>query len=161
MISINIYVILLQMLSFSLLVYFLNKVLVAPLSTFLEKRETLISDDLKEASQNRQESENLVKEQRSILKQAHQEAKKVRENAEEAASKERTAILEDAQAKAKETVVNANKEISNNFVQAKKVLKSQVGALAIGLTGKLIQKNLDESSQEAVIKEFVETTPKQ
>jgi len=46
--------------------------------------------------------------------------------------------------------------VANNFVNAKKLLTAQVGNLAIGLTGKLIQKNLDSSAQENVIQEFVE-----
>ena len=156
MIEIRIYEILLQMLSFGLLVFLLNKVLVAPLTNFLDKRETLISDDLKEASQNRQESEDLAKEQRSILKQAQQEAKKIRGTAEEAALKERASIMAETEEKAKQTLDSANREIANNFVNAKKVLTAQVGNLAIGLTGKLIQKNLDSSAQENVIQEFVE-----
>lgn len=144
------------MLSFALLVYFLNKVLVAPLSAFIEKREATISDDLAEASENRLESESLVKEQRSILKQAHQEAKKIRDNAEQVAVSERDAILEAAELKAKEKLESANQEIASNFDQAKKILTSQIGSMAIDLTGKLIQKNLDADSQETVVQQFME-----
>jgi F-type H+-transporting ATPase subunit b len=154
-ISINIYVILMQMVNFCILLWLLNKYLVKPLSDFSEKRSKGIQQNIEAAEADKKESEKILTERKDHLRKAHQEAKQIRQDAEDATNKERTLVLQQAKNESEQLITNANKEITINYTNAKKVLKAQIGELAVNLSQKIIKKNIDEKSQETIIQDYI------
>lgn len=158
MISINPYVILMQIINFSILVFLLKKYLVAPLSAQIDSRAEKIQNNLKTASNKLENAESLEKERNEQLKNAYHEAKTIREKAQEAAQKEQDRVVGEAKKEAQRVLENSKKEIEAEFVSAEKLLKNQIGSLAIGLSSKIMKKNIDQGAQENLIKEFLSTS---
>jgi F-type H+-transporting ATPase subunit b len=159
MISINPYIILFQMINFGLLVWLLNRFALGPLLTFLEKREQSIKGALHEADASKIETQRLLNEHKALLKNAQQEAKDIRLQAEAAAKKEREIILSKAQEDSARVVENAKQEIEQSIIKAKTALKSEVGSLAITLSEKLLKKDISKQAQQDVLSDYL-ATPK-
>lgn len=155
MISINIYEILMQMTNFVLLIWLLNKFLLKPLGNTLNQRAELIQSNIDDAAQKKETSEKILDEQKTLLQKAHQEAKEVRKTAEETTKKEKEMLIEQSKEEALKLIETAKKEIETSYEIAKNDLKNEVGSLAIDLSEKLIQKNLDKKSQEQIINNYI------
>jgi F-type H+-transporting ATPase subunit b len=108
-ISINIYEIIMQMVNFLILLYLLNRFLIKPLSEFVESRSAGIKSDIDNAKKNKNDSQALLDEQKQLLNDARQEAKSIREKAEQSSVVERDQILQ-----------NAKKRVSTNVNSGKK-----------------------------------------
>ena len=88
MISINLYEIAFQIINFLILLYLLNRFLTKPLSQFLTNRSESIKQNIEAAESSRTDAEKILKEQKELLKQAHQESQEIRKKAEESSKKE-------------------------------------------------------------------------
>ena len=155
MISINIYEILMQMANFVLLIWLLNKFLLKPLGKTLNQRSELIQTNIDDAAQKKETSEKILEEQKALLQKAHEEAKEVRKTAEETSKKEKELIMEQSKEEAQKLIATAKKEIETSYETAKNDLKNEVGTLAITLSEKLIQKNLDKKTQEQIVNNYI------
>lgn len=144
------------MINFIILVWVLNKFVISPLNTFLEKRENTIKSALKEAEENQKDAQVTLENQKKLIKEAHQEAKSIRHQAEEAAKRERELIISQSQEDAKSILANANGEITKNYLNAKKILTEEMGNIAVNLTSGLLKKNIDGTTQAALIEESLE-----
>ena len=132
--------------------------MIKPLSAFLAKRSHGIETNIQEAEQKNAEAETVLTEQKESLKNAHVQAQKIRKDAEEASSREYNQLIQKAKDEYQEIVQSAKKDIISDYNNAQKILKDKLGLLAIDLSEKLIQKNLDKSTQEAIISEFLQGT---
>ena len=160
MISINIYVIAMQMLNFLVLIWLLKKFLVKPLGEFLEKRKSIIQNNIESAEKDKQDAVRLLEDQKEALQKAYQDAKEIREKTETAALKGKEDILNKAKDESIQLLSNTKVEIDQQVSNAKKELKTHIGELAINLSSQLIKKNMDEKTQEGVIKEFIGASAK-
>ncbi|MFT5170749.1 MAG: F-type H+-transporting ATPase subunit b [Candidatus Marinamargulisbacteria bacterium] len=156
MISINIYEILMQAVNFIVLIFLLNKFMYKPLLGYLEKRETAIENDLTEAKESREQAEAQLKEQRDLMQGARLEAKEIRQKAEEAMASDRNAAIAKTKEESERLVDNAKKEISLDFSRSKKELLATIGSLSVGLSEKILGRNLKAEDQEKIVSEYVE-----
>jgi F-type H+-transporting ATPase subunit b len=154
-ISINFYEIIMQMVNFAILLWLLNKFLIKPLLTFLKKREENIKKDISDAKTNKESTETLVEEQKAELLKSRQEARSILQKAESDTKKERQSIMNQTRNEAQRLLENAKKEIDRDFNSSKTELKKYVGELAIGLSEKILKKNLDKDSQNDIIGEYL------
>ena len=92
MLDINIGLLIFTAVVFYTLIYFLNKILYQPLLGFIEKRDSLIQDDLDNIAQNSGDVESALEKASSLISNAKGEASKIKEEAttkaKEAAAKE-------------------------------------------------------------------------
>ena len=153
MISINIYEILMQMVNFLILLYFLNKFLVKPLSEFVEKRSLDIKTDIEVAENNKVASEQLLQDQKAVLNTARQEAKDIRRKAEEVSAQEHLQILENAKQESQTLIESAKKELQLTTEKAKKELLSEVGVLSVSLAEDILNRKLDHKDKESIVTE--------
>lgn len=146
----------LQTLAFILLLVFLGKFAWKPILNGLKEREQTIESALLAAEQAKNDmqalqadNEKLLAEARaerdSILKEAMDVANSIKEEAKEETGKITAKMLEDAKA-----------AIENEKRAALAEVKTQVAALSLEITEKVIRKQLsDKKAQEALVNEYV------
>ena len=152
--GLNLGYVLVQIISFLVMVVILRAWAYKPILKMLEDRRNRIAQGLEDARVAADARANAEKEAEEVLTSAQQEAAaKVREATERAeeASREITAEAE-KQASEIRTAAAAEAEQTKN--QALGELRGQVGALAIAAAQKVIGEALDEKRQRALIEGF-------
>ncbi|MBO6661076.1 MULTISPECIES: F0F1 ATP synthase subunit B [Roseivirga] len=146
----------LQTVAFIILLIVLGKFAWKPILSGLKEREQTIESALLAAEQAKKDmqalqadNEKLLAEARSerdaILKEAMATANSIKEEAKEETSKITAKMLEDAKA-----------TIENEKRAALAEVKTQVAALSLDITEKVIRKQLsDKKAQEALVDEYV------
>ncbi len=155
MVSINLYEIIFQWVNFLILLYLLHRFASKPLSAFLKNRADGIQHDIEQSQKNKEKTELALAEQKEILKNAHQDAQEIRKKAEASAKSELSLATEKAKEEANNLMESARKEVELEYTKAQQTLTKDVAALSIKLSEKLIQKNINEKENDALLKEFV------
>ncbi len=145
-----------QMVAFLLLLFVLGKFAWKPILAGLKEREETIEGALKSAEQAKEEmqalqadNEKLLAEARaerdSLLKEAVAAANKIKEDAKAETSKITAKMVEDAKA-----------SIENEKRAALADVKTQVAALSLDITEKVLRTQLGEKkAQETLVDEYV------
>lgn len=145
-----------QVLAFVLLLFVLGKFAWKPILAGLKEREETIENALKSAEQAKEEmqalqadNEKLLAEARaerdSLLKEALNAATKIKEEAKAETSKITARMIEDAKA-----------SIENEKRAALADVKTQVAALSLDITEKVLRTQLGEKkAQETLVDEYV------
>jgi len=139
--------------TFLLLFYVLAKFAWKPLLKMLEERENLIKDSLNDAEKAKLELERLNEESEKIIEKARVDAQKILAESKTTAEK----VKEDTIAKAKEASNkirdDAKEQIQVEKDKALNDIKKEVVDLSISVAEKLINKNLSDAENKAMIKE--------
>ena len=80
----------------------------------------------------------------------------IRQKAEESTLTERNSILEKTKQESAQLIENAKREIDLDVKQAKNDLLAEVGKISIGLSEKILERNLNDSDQSKLITDYVE-----
>ncbi|MGC9337642.1 MAG: F0F1 ATP synthase subunit B [Candidatus Cloacimonadia bacterium] len=154
MISID-YTLIIVIINFVILLLILSKVLYKPLTSFLDKREKQIKEDLESAKKSRIQAEGLLKKQEKMLQEAKQEARKIRDDATAYAKKEEENIIQDAYKKRDAILEEAKKTVEAEVQKAKRQIQAEIGELVAGLTDRLIKKKLTEKDDLKLIDSLI------
>ena len=144
-----------QMLSFVVLLAILRKFAYRPLLDALEKRSQYIEENIKSAEQQKADAEQIKAEYQAELKQARQEAHEIVERAAKASEERGKEMISDARNEAERMKKSAMAEIEMEKQKALTELRTQVAALSMLAAGKIIEKNLDPATQGALVDEFI------
>lgn len=115
----------------------LNMILFRPLTTFMEKREEKLNQDLESISKNTEETEQYEEEIASILNAAKAEVAKIKADAIENAEKEADALLSKER---KEIAIKKElflKELANEKTSIEAVLTENYSELESSLLSKM------------------------
>ena len=153
MISINVYEIVMQIINFCILWALISKFLVKPLGEFLKNRADSIKDDLESSEHNKIESEKLLDLQKEAFATARKEIKQLRLDAEQSVKLERSKVLAQAKCDSEKIVEDANKQILQNVEEVKRGLLSETTHLVVGLTKKILKREVNSSDQKALVAE--------
>lgn len=155
MVSID-YTLILVIINFVILLIVLKKLLYKPLSKFLTEREEQIKGDLDKASRKKKESEQILEEQKQLLREAKADAKDTREKAIKNSKLAAEEILKEAHQHKDNIVNDAQTVIENEVESAKKDLKDEIGQLVVNMAEKIIGKKLNDESDAELIKSVVQ-----
>ena len=156
MISINIYEIIMQIGNFLILLFLLKKFLFGPLVSFLDKREQGIQSSIDQAAANKQKTSELLDEQEALLKKTREEARDLRQTAQDAAKKEREQLIAQAKADAAKLAGSAKQELANDVERVKKELVAFAGDLSINITKNVVKADLSDDKHNDVVKTYLE-----
>lgn len=143
------------MLGFVILYWLLNKYAFGPLFGIMEKRRELVLGEMKEAEENRKQSEQFIQEQREELDKARKEAYEIIEQSRAMSARQADEILEQARAEANRLKEDAIKEIDKERKQAVAELRNQVSAMSVMIASKIIEKQLDEKTEKDLIERYL------
>jgi F-type H+-transporting ATPase subunit b len=141
--------------AFGILYFMLSKVAFGPLFGMMEKRRTHIQDQIQSAEQNRKQSEQLLNEQKEAIQTARKEAYDIIEQAKVTSSKQADDIIQQAKSEATRLKDEAIRDIENEKNKAVAALRSQVSEMSILIASKIIEKQIDEKSQEQLVEHYL------
>ena len=116
-----------------------------------EARQRQIAEQLKDAEQARAAAEERLKEATAKLDDARKTAQGVVEAAKKSAEQLRQEMRQKAEEESKRTVEAARKEIEAERDQAVRAVRSEVAALVVAATEKVIGETLDDHKHRQLI----------
>ncbi|WP_276731922.1 F0F1 ATP synthase subunit B [Bacillus sp. (in: firmicutes)] len=147
--------ILFQLLAMLILLALLKKYALGPLLNIMKQREDHIAGEITSAEEKNKEAQQLIEEQRVLLKEARQESQTLIENAKKLGEKQKEEIIQAARAESERLKEAARTEIVKEKEQAVSALREQVASLSVMIASKVIEKELDEQAQEKLIQDYL------
>lgn len=144
-----------QILAFLLLYFLLSKFAFGPLFGIMEKRRQHVQEQLQTSERSRKEAEELLKQQKEALQQARKEAHEIIEQSRTTANRTAEDLLAQAKAEAARIKEEAVRDIENEKNKAVAALRSQVSAMSVLIASKIIEKQIDEKSQQELISHYL------
>lgn len=143
-----------QLITFALLVWFTMKYVWPPITQAMHEREKKIAAGLEAADHSQRELQDAEQKALAILQQAKLDASQVIEQAHKRSVHIVEEAKENARVEAKRIVQHAQDEIAREVSQVKEALRMQLANLAIAGAEKIIRRNLDSSTNAALLDEF-------
>ena len=141
--------------TFFLVLFILKMTAWKPLMDALDAREQRINDALSSADKAKEEAEKVSNEYDEMIKKAQSEAQDIVAKGKEAGNNLRDEIEKKAQEKADELLEKSNKQIEAAKAKAIDEIKSVSVDLAIQAASKVIDKNLDDSTNRDLAKSTI------
>jgi F-type H+-transporting ATPase subunit b len=145
-----------QIIAFLVLYLLLSRYAFKPLFGIMEKRRQHVQEQLQTSERSRKEADELMKQQKEALQQARKEAYDIIEQAKTTASRSADDLLAQAKAEASRLKDEAVRDIENEKNKAVAALRSQVSAMSVLIASKIIEKQVDEKSNEELINHYLQ-----
>lgn len=142
-------------LAFLIVFLLLAKFAFPALKKGVKAREEKIRSDLETAESARQEAEDERAKYQASLAEARGEANRLVEEAREAAERVRQETIARAEEDAAEIRSRAADDIGLAQARAMADLRSQVADISIELAEKIVERNIDRSTQEQLIESYI------
>ncbi|WP_054951189.1 F0F1 ATP synthase subunit B [Numidum massiliense] len=140
---------------FMILLALLKRYALGPLLGIMQKRQERVESELATAEKNRQESETLLAKQREELENVRHEAQGIVERATKTADTQARELLQAARQEADRLKTEAQNDIQREKERAISELRDQVGTLSVLLASKIIEKELDDAAQKALVDDYI------
>ncbi len=137
-----------QSVIFIALIFLLKKVAWKPILGALKEREESIETALQEADKARNEMARLTSDNENLLNEAREESNKLLREAKEIRDETINKSKEEAKEEYAKIVADAKHEIDRQKQAAIAELKTQVGDLALEISGKVLRKELGSSDAQ-------------
>ncbi len=143
-----------QLITFAVLVWFTMKFVWPPITKAIEEREKKIAAGLEAAERGKRELETAEHKALNIIREAKLEASHVVEQAHKRSVQIIEEAKENARLEGKRIIEHAQEEIKREVNQTKEALRKQLAGLAIAGAEKIIKRNLDATTNAALLDEF-------
>jgi F-type H+-transporting ATPase subunit b len=145
--------------TFVFLLIVLQKFAFGPIVRTLGERESTIRQAIEQAKKERAEAERMLAEQTAALTAAQREAAALAQQSRQEVEAFRAQLTAQARKEADELVASARKQIEEEKRKALAELKGQVADMAIDAARRLIQSSLDEKAQRALVQDYIAQLP--
>ncbi len=143
-----------QLITFALLVWFTMKYVWPPITKAMIEREKRIAEGLEASDRSKLELEQAASEALSIIRDAKQEASQVVDQAHKRSVQIVEEAKENARTESKRIVEHAQDQIALEVSQTKEALRKQLAGLAVAGAEKILKRQLDTSTNAALLDEF-------
>jgi len=133
---------------FALLVFILAKWVIPPINKAMTQRQELIQAQFAEAANAKAEAQASQEANQAELAAARAEASRIREEAREQGAQIIAQQREQAQVEADRVTASAHAQIEVERAQTLAQLKSEVGAIATSLAGRIVGESLDDDERQ-------------
>lgn len=141
--------------SFGILYWLLNRYAFGPLFATMEKRKEMMQNDLQSAEQSRNDAAQFLEQQRQALEQARKEAYEMLEQAKLTSMRQAEATKLQAEQDTTRMKAEAIREIESEKNKAVATLRNQVSAMSVMIASKIIEKQIDEKSQQQLVERYL------
>ncbi|OPA75718.1 ATP synthase F0 subunit B [Paenibacillus selenitireducens] len=143
------------LIAFIILYILLNKYAFKPLFSVMEKRKELVMGQLRDAEDNRKQASELLNEQKAALQEARKDAYEIIEQAKSTGSKQADDLIATAKSESNRLKDEAIRDIESEKNKAVAALRSQVSGMSVMIASKIIEKQIDEKSQEQLVGQYL------
>jgi F-type H+-transporting ATPase subunit b len=125
----------------------------------LDERERTIREAIDQAKKERADAERMLSEQTAALAAAQREAALLAERSRQDVETLRAELTSRARKEAEELVAAARRQIQEERAKAVDEIRGQVADLAIAATRRIIESSLDEEAQRKLVQDFIAQLP--
>ena len=144
---------------FLILFFVLSRYAFKPITAAVAAREKALEEAIAGAKSDREEAARVLAEHRAQLEAARGEAQKLIVEGRQVGEKVRADMIEETRAQQREMLERARREIESEKVRAIAELRREAVDLAIAGASKVIEKNLDDTSNRRIVESFLSTIP--
>lgn len=123
---------------------------------FMEARKAAVQDNLDRAKATEEEAQALLSEYQATLSNAEEEKRAIIKEAKAEADRRADAIVGEAKIQAQRIVSEAHENMRAEEEKAVVQLKKEVSSLAVLAAERIVQRELDEKSQQALVDQVLE-----
>ena len=153
--DIEVMTVIVQLISTLVLLIVVRMFAIRPLKKFLAARQQLIADDFAMAETAKMDAEAFKVDAQAGVDVAKADAKKILEVAKGEADEKHEAMLEQARKDVDAKLAQAKSEIERERNAMQEQAKQELANIATDATAKLIQKEIDAATHDALFDEFV------
>lgn len=144
-----------QVLTFIVLLALLKKFAWGPLKDVMDKRERDINRDIDDAEQAKLNAQKLEEENKQKLKETQEEVQKILEDAKVQARQQQEQIIHEANVRANGMIETAQSEINRQKERAIADINNQVSELSVLIASKVLRKEISEQDQKALVDKYL------
>jgi F-type H+-transporting ATPase subunit b len=133
----------------------LKKILFKPVTEFMENRSISIKTDLENASKSKAEAEQLKQKRMQKLLSLEDESEQILKVARQKAQKEYEDIINAAYERAEALIAKAEESIAAERKEMYKNLRNEIVSLALNSASKVIEANMDNKMNRALVDKFI------
>lgn len=156
----NVWDFLVQFIAFIIMIILIFIFAYKPIKKYIEKRQELMDKEVKDTFKNKKESEENLLNSKKEVALAHQKASKIIEDSIKEANEEKDKILVSANLEATKKIEEANVQIERNQKEAEKELKNEISDVAIKMSSKILEREVNDSDNKKIIDDFVKNSSK-
>ncbi len=140
---------------FLILFFVLGKYVFPKITAAVEAREKALEDAITGAQRDREEAAKYLAEQRAAIEAARNESQKILAEGRSMGEKLRGEMMEETRVQQQEMLDRARREIETEKNNAIAELREQAVDLALAGAAKVIEKNLDDSTNRKLVESFL------
>ncbi|HDI0162992.1 TPA: F0F1 ATP synthase subunit B [Staphylococcus aureus] len=144
-----------QVLTFIVLLALLKKFAWGPLKDVMDKRERDINRDIDDAEQAKLNAQKLEEENKQKLKETQEEVQKILEDAKVQARQQQEQIIHEANVRANGMIETAQSEINSQKERAIADINNQVSELSVLIASKVLRKEISEQDQKVLVDKYL------
>ncbi|MED4601483.1 F0F1 ATP synthase subunit B [Paenibacillus validus] len=141
--------------AFVVLYWLLNKYAFGPLFGIMEERRRIVAEQISKTEQDRKAAESLLAEQKEAMQNVRKEAQTILEQARAMSNKQSQDIIDQAKEEAVRLKEEAVRDIETEKNKAVASLRNEVSAMSVLIASKIIEKQIDEKSQEELVEHYL------
>lgn len=135
--------------AFALLFFLLARYVIPPINAAMVRRQEAIRNEFAQLDEAKKEAQGAEEEFKAQIADARKEAARIREEAREQGAAIIAEMREQAQVEANRIIEHAHAQTSAERQQAVATLRSEVGALATSLAGRIVGESLEDDERSA------------
>lgn len=140
-----------QIVNFLIVFFILKKFLYKPVLDLLNKRKITIKEGIDQAEKARIKLEKVIIEEKSILRQAQLQAKKVIEDAKQESIEITKQMTDSAKKQTEKTLKDAQEQIARESIDVEKRLAVTTSKLAVSILEKALSEFFSGKEQKEVV----------
>ncbi|MGW7778676.1 F0F1 ATP synthase subunit B [Staphylococcus xylosus] len=141
--------------TFGILFLLLKKFAWGPLKDVMDKREHDINKDIDDAEQAKLNAQKLEEQNKQTLKETQDEVQRILEDSKVQARKQHEEIIHEANIRANGMIETAQNEINSEKERAIADINNQVSELSVLIASKVLQKEISEKDQKALVEKYI------
>jgi len=149
------FTLILQIISFLILMGLLTKFLYKPLIKLLDERKDSVAGNLEAANKAKEEAEAAADATKQALDNAKHEALKIKEDMRKASDTERLAIIREAKQQAAAVVEQAKQGAEKEFEGMQARLRQMIAEVSVEAAKKILQREIDQKSHQKLINDCI------
>lgn len=155
-IGVNLWTALFTLLNFLAVLYAMKHFLYGPIMKMVQERQKEIDDLYTDAGQAKQQAQQLQAEYQQKLTNAQETSDRLVKEAMARGQAREEEIIRNANAQASAILEKASADIAQEKKKALNDAKNEISGLALAIAGKVVERELTDKDQEALIDRFIE-----
>ena len=160
MLEFDFWTILFSIINILVLFLFLKKFLFGRINAILEKRVSVVQDDMDKAKEEAQKAEKIRADYEASISGAREEAKKIIQDAQKTANAQSAAITQQAQEEANRIVESTRQELQLERERSVASAQNEIVSLAMEAAEKVLGREMADKDNRAIVDAFLEETMK-